>query len=281
MGGRTMKRLSNATCLLSVLVVLFGCGGVMQPSHPSPIPPAGPPSGPPVQSQNTSTNWQISTTSTLSTGTSPATIAGTIAQSNGTVAGAVHVDGWTCFDFQTTVDLSGTVTDGNISVTSTPLNGQVLTLTGKIIKKSNFPDVLTGTYAVSGGCADGDRGNISGTSVYSVAGKWAGNLTTSGGGNIHWNAELAQSNADSEGSFGLRGTIGFDGCFGAGTITTGTFPSASFILGQYVDLEIKTSNGTVSFVGTADNDGLIRGTYTVSGGPCDSSGTGYLSPWEY
>ena len=37
---------------------------------------------------------------------------------------------------------------------------------------------------------------------------------------------------------------------------------------------------TVTFVGTADDDGLIRGNYTLSGGSCDSGGTGYLSPGE-
>jgi hypothetical protein len=276
-----MKRISNATCLLSVLVVLFGCGGAVQTLHPSPTPPAGSPSGPPVQSQNTSTNWQISTTSTLSSGTPPATIAGTIIQSNGTVAGAVHVDGWTCFDFQTAVDLAGTVTDGNISVTSEPVNGQVLTLTGKIIKKNNFPDLFSGTYAVSGGCADGDQGNISGVTVYSLTGNWAGNLTTSGGGNIHWNAQLVQGNADSEGSFGLSGAITFDTCFGTGTMTSGAFPSPSFILGQSVNLEIKTSNGTITFLGKAEDDGLIRGNFMATGTACGTSGTGYLSPWEY
>ena len=82
-------------------------------------------------------------------------------------------------------------------------------------------------------------------------------------------------------SVGLSGAITFDGCLGAGTITSGKFPSASFIIGQSVNLEIKTSNGMVTFLGTADEDGLLRGSYKASGGPCDASGTGYLSSWEY
>jgi len=117
--------------------------------------------------------------------------------------------------------------------------------------------------------------------VNSLAGYWAGNLTTAGSGTIHWDVQLAQDGATSEGSFGLTGTFSFDRCFDSGTITSGTFPTASFIVGRSVNLEIKTTNGTITFLGTADPDGLIRGNFTASGGPCELTGTGYLSPWEY
>ena len=128
----------------------------------------------------------------------------------------LHVDGWTCFDQQTTIALTGTLAADNISMTSASVNGQVVTLAGAITKKSNFPDVLNGTYTVSGGCADGEQGNVTGFSVYSVTGNWAGNLTTAGGGNIHWNADLAQGKANSEGNFGLSGAIAFEAAWARG-----------------------------------------------------------------
>ena len=275
-----MKRKPNTTWLLSILVLLCGCGGGVKTSHPLSGPPAGP-SGPPVQSQNISSNWAFSTTSTVPTGIPPATISGSIAQSGSAVTGAVHVDGWSCFDRQTTIELTGTVSDGNISLTSTSVDGQVIALTGSISKKDGFPYVLNGTYAINGGCADGEQGDITGVNVNSLAGYWAGNLTTAGSGTIHWDVQLAQDGATSEGSFGLTGTFSFDRCFDSGTITSGTFPTASFIVGRSVNLEIKTTNGTITFLGTADPDGLIRGNFTASGGPCELTGTGYLSPWEY
>jgi hypothetical protein len=106
--------------------------------------------------------------------------------------------------------------------------------------------------------------------VDSLTGYWAGNLTTAGAETIHWDVQLDQGNASSEGSFGLTGTFTFDDtCFRSGTITSRTFPSASFIMGTSVNLEIKTDNGTIAFLATADSDGLIRGNYTVSGGPCE------------
>jgi hypothetical protein len=204
-----------------------------------------------------------------------------MSQSESAVIAELHVDGWSCFDQHTAINLTGTITHGNISLTSASVDGQVLTLAGAITTKSNFPDVLNGTYAITGGCADGDQGNVTGSSVYSVTGNWAGNLTATSGGNIHWNTQLTQGSVDSEGSFGLTGGSAFDGCLGSGTISSGTFPSASYIMGQSVNLEIKTSNGTITFLGKAEDDGLIRGNFMATGTACDTNGTGYLSPWEY
>ena len=88
----------------------------------------------------------------------------------------------------------------------------------------------------------------------------------------------------SEGSFGLTGNFNFDGaCFNSGKLTPGTYPTPSFVLGTSVALKIPTDNGTIAFVGSSgpDTGGLIEGTYTVTGGACESTGTGYLSPWEY
>ena len=193
------------------------------------------------------------------------------------------MNGWGCIDQLTIVGLTGTVTTGNVSLTSTSVNGQVVTFTGSITNKVGAgPYTFSGTYVINGGCADGDQGSITGSTVDSISDHWAGNFTTATGGNIHVNAQLAQDNASFEGSFGLGGTATFDDvCFRSGVITPGIFPSASFIIGSSVVLDIKTNNGTIAFLGRADPDGLIRGSYTVAASSCEPSGTGYLSPWEY
>ena len=263
--------------LLSVLVLLCGCGGGPGTSYSSP--PSGPPSAPSPPGQGISGGWQLSTTSTV--GMPSLTIAGSINQSGSSITGAVHVAGGSCFDQQNTIGLTGTLTDGNISLTSESVDGQVFTFAGSITTKANFPDTLTGTFAVNGGCANGEQGNVTGFSVGSIAGNWGGIWTTAGGGTLNASAQLAQASASSQGSFGLTGTITFDdGCLKSGTIASGTFPSGSFILGTSVTLEIQTDNGTVAFLGTMEPWGLIEGNYTVTRGPCEPSGTGYLSPWE-
>jgi hypothetical protein len=273
-----MKQWASTLGLLSALVLLCGCGGGQRTSGS----PSSPPSGPPTQELNIAGNWQFSTTPTVA-GTPAVTIAGSISQSGSSVSGVVHVDGSNCFDPLIAVGLTGTLTDGNISVTSASVNRQVITLAGTITKKDGYPYQLTGTYTIDGGCASGDQGNVTGYSVDGINGVWYGNLTTAGGADIHWGTDqLGQVGASSEGSIGLTGNFNFDGaCFSSGKLTPGTFPTPSFILGTSVALYIPTGNGTVAFVGTADPDGLIRGTYTVTGGSCESTGTGYLSPWEY
>lgn len=278
-----MKHLSRTLGSLVALVFLCGCGGRVGTSPLTPSPFPGPPSDPPAQGQNITGNWQFSTTSTEAM--LPLTISGSITESGSSVTGAVHVGGSSCFGQPTAVPLTGTVADGNISLTSESANGPVLSLAGTITKKDGYPYQFTGTYNIDGGCAAGDQGNVSGYSVDGINGLWYGNLTTAGGADIHWGTDqLGQVGASSEGSIGLTGSFSFDGaCFHSGKLTPGTFPTPSFILGTSVALHIPTDNGAIDFIGSAgpDEGGLIRGTYTVTGGACESAGTGYLSPWEY
>jgi hypothetical protein len=88
-------------------------------------------------------------------------------------------------------------------------------------------------------------------------------------------ATLEQGSPTPGGSSGISGTVtnGFVGasCY-SGTITPGTSPLPSFVMGDSVVLEIK-GNGTVVFRGTVSEDGReIIGRHEVFGGPCD----GYL-----
>jgi hypothetical protein len=285
---------SSFSWLLSVLVLLCGCGGGPGTSHLPSSPPSGPPSGPPAQGQSISGNWQFSTTSTA--GVPSLTIAGSINQSGSSVSGAVHVAGSNCFDPLITVGLTGTLTGGDISLTSTPVVGQVITFTGTITYNT-----FTGTYSINGGCADGEQGNVAGIIVASItygaaSSQLSGTFTTSVGETFDVVADVTQSsNASSEGSFGITGTATFGtSCFSSGTITSGTFPSGSYIIGASVALEIETGNGTVTFLGTANAVSLVdlasgaggqfSGTYTVSGGTCDQTGTAILSvpgKWDY
>jgi hypothetical protein len=287
-GGRTVKpgtRLSTVIPLLSLVLLLGGCGGGKTPDPtsgrtPSPSPTPG--------GQNSVSNWQFSTTSAVP-GMPSLTIAGSINLSRSSVTGAMHVDGSSCFDQLTTVALTGTVTGGTISLTSTSVAGQVTSLTGIItnLGVTYSAGQFTGTYSINGGCASGDQGNVTGVKIPYVANLLKGTFTDSGGGTFSLSGDLAQdANASSAGSFGVSGTATLNTpCFGSGTITAGTFPSGSFIIGTSVALQINTGNGIIVFVGTWDMaQGVISGNYTVSGGTCDQTGAAILvasSPWDY
>lgn len=142
---------------------------------------------------NITGNWQFSTTSTV-LGMPPATIAGSVTQSGSSVNGAVHVDGSNCFDQLTPIGLTGIQTGSNVSLTSTSVDGQVITLTGGITNNA-----LTGTYAING-CANGDQGNVTGFKVPDINGTWKAIYDINGAQSIGV-ATMTQGSAGSEGSF--------------------------------------------------------------------------------
>jgi hypothetical protein len=209
-------------------------------------------------------------------------MAGSIHRSGNSVTGAVHVGGSNCFDQLTTVGLTGSLTDSNISLTSGSISGQVIKLNGSIDR-----DAFTGNYTIDGGCAAGDQGNVTGVNIPYIGNTLGGTFTPSGGQTFDISGDLAQNaSASSDGSFGLTGTVTFKGsCLDSGAIASGVFPSGSYIMGTSVALEVQTGNGTLTFVGTLNSDrSEIKGNYIVSGGACDDAGTSVLvvsSPWDY
>jgi hypothetical protein len=265
-----MKNWPSIFCLLAI-AALSGCGG------PS---PRG------TQSQLTNTanitgNWQFSTTATTGSALS---IAGSIKQSGVAVTGSLHFDGSSCFDQQTTIAFTGTLTGNNISMTSTMVAGQVVTLAGKVTDTS-----FAGTYSISGACADGDQGNVSATKIPPITSSLSGTFTAPNhASSFDLSVQVTQGNAASDGTFAITGSVTVSTpCFNSGSLKTAAFPSGSYILGTSVALVIETNNGTLNFGGTMDPvSGEVDGSYAVSGGTCDEAGTAVLKnqdpgTWDY
>jgi hypothetical protein len=279
-----MKRLASMLGLISYLAILSACGGGTLPAAPPSLQPPSPATAPPPQGQTAATdNWEFTMTSTVLPGMPPMTMAGSLKQLGTSMNGAMHVNGWSCFDPQTTMGMTGFLRGQKAALTSAAVNGQVITFDlSKVHNALTGTDDLSGAYTINGGCATGDQGTVTGVNLTSMSGNWAGDLTTAGGSTIHMSVTMAQGGASPQGSFALSGTGGFSGgCFKSATIVSGAFPSGSYMMGRSIALEVDTDNGTISFVGTADPDGLIRGSYTVSGGTCTGNGKFFLSPWNY
>jgi hypothetical protein len=208
-----MKHLAS-TFWLSALVLLNGCGGGREDGG------NGGGGTPPTSSLNVSGNWQLSTISTVP-GMPALEIAGSITQSGNSLNGAVHVDGSDCLDQVTTLHLAGALTGSNATLTSDPVGQQVITLTGSVTK-----GVLTGTYAIDGGCANGDQGNVSGFRVTPFSGTWR-SLFSINDEHYPGITTVTQDSASSEGSFGITGENDDSSnlsCL-SGMIKPGTFPS--------------------------------------------------------
>ena len=269
----TMKRLA-ITFLASMLAFLAACGGGGGGQFLRPIPPSPP-------TPDFSGNWQLTTIS--KSGIPPMVIAGSMSQSGSAITGAVHVDGSTCFDHLTTLTLTGTTSNDRFSASTAAQDSQVLAITG-----TSSGSALAGTYVTTGGCGGGDEGEINGSRISALPRHFDGTLTSSAGSAFTISVDGSQLAAASPaGSFGISGKATFgNSCLGSGFFTSGTFPSASFILGESVVMEVGTAGGAMTLVGTLDpNKGQITGDYSISGGGCNQDGTAVLTapsnPWDY
>lgn len=275
-----MKQLPTIV-LSSALLFLCGCGGapkqngtaVQNGTLQGPIPTAT------IQAPNVTGNWQFLTVSGRQA--EALTIAGSMKAAGTDVTGAVHVNSLSgsCFDYKTTTGLAGVATASGITLAPTPVSGQpAITLTG------SFTDTaFVGTYVVQGVCSD--QGSVTGIKLGSITGQMDGTFTSTGKEPFSMVVQLTQGSANPDGSFGLNGTAAFNSpCFTSGTITSGT---GSFMLGTSVSMEIDTPEGTIRFLGTADQIsgqiGQIKGDYTVTGS-CNQTGTlvlAFRNPWDY
>ena len=297
-----MKR-SAAIFALTVTILLYGCGGVpgstpavstsptAVPTPPAtpPTPPATPPTPPagPV-TPNIAGNWQFSAVSAVP-GTPSFSFGGSISQTDHGATTALHVDGSKCLSRLTTLGLTGPVAGDSISLTSTAIEGQVVTFTGAFTSLGSTTfniATFAGTYSIDGGCASGDHGTITGFSIPYIANSLSGTFTNSAQQTFNVTGDIAQSAGPSSvGSSELSGGVSFDTpCLNAATIKPGAFPSGSFILGTLVAFEFDTNDTTLTFLGTLSQDrSQISGNYSVSG-RCNDTGTAVLhvtSPWDY
>src|SRR5215469_2278836 len=180
-----MRHLS-ITSLVTVIVLLCSCGGGRTLILPPPTSTDPPPGTLPTDLKIPG-DWELATRSTV--GVAALAIGGSIIQSGSALSSTMHLDGSSCFEEAAAIGLAGTLTEGNISLTSAPINGQIISLAGTVTKKKGYPYQLTGTYTIDGGCAGGDQGNVTGYSVDGIDGVWYGNLTTAGGADIHWGTD--------------------------------------------------------------------------------------------
>jgi len=283
---------SAAIFALTATVLLCGCGGVpgstpavstSTSSGTAPPPPATPPA------PNVAGNWQFSAVS-AAPGTPSFSFGGSISQTDSAATTALHVDGSKCFNRLTTLGLTGTVAADTTSLTSTAIEGQVVTFTGTFASNAGNATfniaTFIGTYSITGGCASGDHGTITGLSIPYIANLLSGTFTNSAQQTFSVTGDIAQSAGPSSvGSSEISGTVAFDTpCLDAAMIKPGAFPSGSFILGTSVAFEFDTSATTLTFLGTLSQDrSQISGSYSVSG-RCNDTGTAVLrvtSPWDY
>ena len=107
------------------------------------------------------------------------------------IIGAAYPNSDPCYNIADPIPLSGTIdAQGNISVTSAAIRGQVLSFRG--VLASDRSSVSLGTYTFKGGCADGQSGLLTGVKFKPIGGVYSGTLGATNS-SIAVSADLTQS----------------------------------------------------------------------------------------
>jgi hypothetical protein len=165
-------------------------------------------------------------------------VGGNLTQSGANLTGSMYVSQSGCIVPQF-VGFTGSVKGKNVTLTSASFGGQVITVTA-----SGTKDSLTGTYTVTGECAD--SGSVTSGPVPSISGTWTGTIppVTLGLAATTVSVALTEAaTASEDGTFALSGTLTYtnSGCATTGTITNG------YLAGDYSSINGTTDDGAGSF----------------------------------
>jgi len=209
-------------------------------------------------------NWAFSATSTAKFVSAPSfVIGGNLTQSGDNLTGTMFIDHTSCITPQTVI-FTGTVKDKNVTLTSQSFSGQVITVTA-----SGSQDSLSGTYTVTGDCAD--SGTLTANAVPSISGTWSGTVVVNTSSTTMTVVLTQAPTASADGTFGLTGSVSY---VGSDCPATAALLTSSITGG---DLKINTDNGAgggfgyVAQVDSVTAPKNMTGDYDSTSDPCSSS----------
>jgi len=229
-------------------------------------------------------DWEIKAQSAVSSGSTPFSpfsrgyweLVGSLENTDAKITGMLNVFTSLCYPPGINlVPVSGTIGAGSdVSLTSSPVGGQVLTIAG--VMSSDRRALLNATYVIEGGCGDGEHGTMTGFMVPSFTNTYTGTLTSFPAGKAtNVTLSLTQSpGADAAGFFHVTSgpaTFVNSTCFSSGTLS----PARSLIFGSHLAVTFDTNDGGQVILDTvlADpSDKIIAGTYRVLSGSCAGEG---------
>lgn len=188
------------------------------------------------------------------------------------IIGAGYPNSDPCYNIVDPIPLSGTIdAQGNISVKSAAVSGQVLSFTG--VLAADRSSLSLGTYEFKGGCADGHSGLLTGVKFKPIGGIYNGTLTEPDA-SVAVSADLTQSiNSDGGGFLEVKGTVNY-----TGACTEKFTVSSSELAGRFIQLQLGAEDGSKTTVyGNVDANGSKLQLADYEGGCNGFNGVGVLS----
>lgn len=263
----------RALWVVAAAVFLLSCGGGGSSTtrDPSQDP----------QFANLSGNWSVTVTS-QSAPPPGLILGGSFSQKSGAISGIIRMLSYSCYNpIQTAFALSGSLTtNDNVNLTASAPDGGKISISGTTTTDGSS---ITGSYSISGGCADGDKGSVQATRIPPITGTYTGAFTSSNDGSqFQVSANLSQGTGSGK-QFGevLTGSTEISGnaqITGSPCFTTAT-TDEGMVLGPFFYAEFTGPNGNIVVLGSVSNDGRqIKAAYFVDGGNCaGDQGEGILS----
>jgi len=189
-------------------------------------------------------NWVFSATAP---GGTFATLSGFVDEQGGDpgtndfTTAAMQAQSSSCYSSSPILSFEGTVTNTTVSLTSFTEEGQVMTISAT---KNAAANAVTGTYSVSGGCANGASGAFSGVLYQPLNGTYS-SAVSSASPTPSVQLTLAQATqGDGSGISFLSGSASFQNisCFTGGTVSS----PGSYVLGNRVSLSVRANDSAGS-----------------------------------
>jgi len=264
-----MRCVRRFVFLCALPLLMAGCGGSAGSGGSAPVYP------------DLTGNWNINIISNLSGIVDRNfVVGGYISNTEGSVSGILHVTGSNCYTAATDIPITGAITTKSVlSISSAPVAGQILTVTGIAVVTPSGNGAIGGTYTIAGGCAGGDNGMVIGILQPPFTNTYTGSMTLGlSNSSIAMTMTTVQSGPDADGEYSVTGSATFGGtaCFTKGTITS------SAIFGGEIQVSITTdNNGSVQFTGMAnpnpDGISILASIKATSGSCAGQIGIGILS----
>src|SRR5215813_4218482 len=173
-----MRKLGSLL-LFPLLLPILNCGTGTSVPPPTPVPVTA------QAAASVTGNWEIRAQSAAGSGSTlfgPLTsgrweLNGSLENAGTQITGVLEVLTSTCYFPIFVVPVSGTISAGsdNVSLTSSAVAGQVLTIVG--VMSSDRKALLNATYAIEGGCGNGEHGTMTGFLVPSFTNAYTGTFT--------------------------------------------------------------------------------------------------------
>ena len=244
-------------------------------------------------------NWDFLATSTKNAGVT-LEMGGILTTTGSNVAGTLFVgivNGASCFSALQPIPVTGTISNsGSVSVASSAINNQIITVTGNLT--SGGSSVTGATYSVSSGntsqasCAAGDQGKVAASIAFPLSSVYTGSITSQLNGDVYLvtvNLTEQTYSFNSAPYLTLSGQISVTGssCFSKATLAPGVTINGqvdNIVFGNELAFIVPIGS-TTSFaqnlvvVGNITQGGsMLQGTYAFGGGQCgDDTGVATLN----